>query len=164
MGKAVLFAAMFGFGVCCGSGGSYGFSIQAPGALRFEPGWSGRTESPAAVFGVDYTLIRVRLPRGSALPAREKIEVFRGAEPLDLRGVLQPLLEEDGSCPFAAVDYDVSGLAPGEYTVVHRASTAPPGLTTTETRWTEHEGERALVTILEIQTTRPAAGRDGGTE
>lgn len=103
--------------------------------------WNGYTSSP---YG-DPEFIRVFVPSGTSVE-REVVEFFDGDTPLEIAGTRRSDVAAEGACAGDAIDYDLSGLPSGTYTMVHRRSAAPGGLTTTDGPWTTFQGEAALVT------------------
>lgn len=82
------------------------------------------------------------------VPTREMIELYAGSARVPLAGTYVPDVIHPGSCPNDELQYDLTALPAGEYTLIHRASSAPPGYHTNATGWTTFEGEPALVTTL----------------
>lgn len=108
--------------------------------------WNGRTISELS--DRDPDLLRVWLPLGAS-PTREMIEVYDGETPVPSTGVLhRDVMPPGESCPHDGLDYDLRGLANGEYLVVHRLSSSPSGLTTHEGPASTFDGEPALVTTI----------------
>ena len=102
--------------------------------------WPTPNENPRAII--------VILPAGDVPPA-EAIEVFQEGSDLGLRGTVHRHERVTaGDCPRDWLDYDLRGLAPGEYTVVHRRSSESPGTESPHRGWSTFEGEEALVTTF----------------
>jgi hypothetical protein len=143
---------------CTCAPGDTTYAVQlatlARGDTFGQPVWGGISAPPPGLG--DLRLIRV-LMTADVLPTREPVEVFSGSAPLALAGSPPQSVREPGSCPGFEILYDLSALPAGEYTVVHRRSHAPPGLTMERTRWMLFEGEDALVTTLVL---RAPAGSD----
>jgi hypothetical protein len=86
-----------------------------------------------------------------SLGEHELLEFYDGPFPLNLDGVVSRGVGEPGlDCPHDEVDYDLTMLVSGEYTMVHRRSSAPEGFEAYygDVTWMSWEGEDALVTTI----------------
>lgn len=164
--------AAWGVGCDCGGGAIYEIWIKyADFGQVFVPRWGGASDEC-----IDCDQMLVVLPVGVELrEGREMIEFYaEGASaPAPLPGRLvrstRPIvgLDEERTCDFDALEYALTDLPNGSYTVVHRRSSAPEGLSPTERTlffarsWMVFDGEEALVTTFRNTVGSPAA--DAGT-
>ena len=106
--------------------------------------------------GYNPDLIRVFMSHTA--PRSEAAEMLEFYAPegdvLDRPGefVLEAHFNSGEECPSDYLEYDLTGLPAGEYTVVHRRSTSPElTIVPTETGWDFFDGEEALVAVLVLQ-------------
>lgn len=106
--------------------------------------------------------VAATLPDGTSEPGQEMLEVFSGSTPLMIGHRLTDGVgyRDDAACPLTVLYYDLRDLPPGEYTLVHRQSSAPADLPLLGPTfpWRDFEGEPALTTALVID----APVLDGG--
>lgn len=76
---------------------------------------------------------------------------------MDVPGSFRHDLDSPGGCAHTGLAYEIR-LEPGEYLMVHRASSAPPGYEVVGAApWTTYDGERALVVGFVVPSPRPFA-------
>ncbi|MDQ3030815.1 MAG: hypothetical protein M3Y87_00195 [Myxococcota bacterium] len=122
------------------------------------PTWGGST----VFFGSQLERVRVHLPV-RVEPEREMVEFFDGETPLEIAGVFRPDVAAPADCFVAVIEYDIEFLPDGEYLMVHRRSSAPPGLRYGHEPWSMFEGEEAVLTRLILDgDARAAARADAG--
>lgn len=120
----------------------------------FEGSWTQIEWDESTFRSARVSSAQVVIPTGTTPPA-ELIEVFQAGSDLGLRGTLRrgaSLVPIGVDASADIVEYDLSGLAPGEYTLVHRRSSESPGRTSNvpESRWSTFEGEPALINHLVV--------------
>ncbi|MCZ7684947.1 MAG: hypothetical protein M5U28_41710 [Sandaracinaceae bacterium] len=91
------------------------------------------------------------------------VEFYSDGRGLDIAGIFSELIVRDElHFPAQTVEYRLTDLPDGEYTVVHRRSSVPPGVRPLYDDgapiWRMFEGEPALVTVL----VRGGEAADGG--
>lgn len=128
-----------------------------PGPLGYDTvgslEWNGTTRGSIGAPWGYYVIVSV-----DREPSAEMIELYDSAGRVDLVGTYRRDISNINACQNTGLVYDLSALPAGTYTLVHRASTAPPGARALGPSWTTYEGERALVTTLVVTTET----RDGG--
>ena len=120
--------------------------------------WNETTFSSSRV-----TAAHVILPTGTT-PISELLQVFQGESDLGLVGRVErnaSLVPRGVDARADIVQYDLSSLPPGEYTLVHRRASESPGESSSvpRDRWTTFQGEEALVNFLIV---RAPVGSDAG--
>lgn len=139
-----LVAVLLGITACCGrSHSAYFFSQRTPGRAFNNVVWNGQTN----VASGERYFVRVLLA-DHVVPSTEMLELYdvEGTR-LVLPGVRSSEDPGDG-CPQYFVEYELE-LADGLYSIVHRFSSAPAGLTTLDADMaTTFEGEAALVATV----------------
>ena len=111
------------------------------------PAWNGITTDSG---GGDPDFVEVLFAE-RATPTVEMIEIYDGPTRLAIPGTLARDLGDDHGCAHYGLRYDLRSLPNGEYLLVHRTSSAPPGMVLIEgeARYlTTYDGEPALVTTL----------------
>lgn len=156
-----------GFGGCCPPGGSstedlthYMFFVgygerSAPWHLSLI--WGEQIDRIGAAGPLRH--VWVVLPEGRR-PRASMIELVRDGDRVDLpepeiRDVPRP---PAGCGRFRGQAFDLAGLAPGNYTVVHRRASAPEGLSVDgfRTGWITLGGEERLEAFLVVPVTADA--------
>lgn len=109
-----------------------------------QPHWNGTTPWPVS-------LVRVYLPPAERRPTMEMFEFFADERPLGITPMFY-LRDPSTGSDSSVLDYDLASLPDGEYLMVHRRSSIPPGLSPVEAHydwaWSTFDGEDALVTTL----------------
>lgn len=131
----------------------YFFALYGPGehVSGVNPGydvnWGARSDERLG----SADLARVRMGSSHVvLRDQELLQFYDGSDPLTLTGLVARGVVASEDCPHDEVDYDLSVLPAGEYTMVHRRSSAPDGFEPYygDVTWMTWEGEDALVTTI----------------
>ena len=145
---ALLMGACEGL-ACCGNSdnGDYYVKVLSENGNGGDATWNGVTSE----FGPgDPDFVEV-LILGGVTPPVEMIELYDGPARIAISGTLARDLGTDNDCAHYGVRYDLRSLPNGEYLLVHRTSSAPPGTVLAEgytPYLTTYDGEPALVTTL----------------
>ncbi len=147
-------ALFFAFGCCPDRGErTYFFSLSGDLISGVRGGgdaitWGGRSDG--WVVSADQAVVRFSFVNAT-LRDEELLEFYDGDGPVDLRGViLRGVNGMTEDCPHDEVEYDLTVLPAGEYTMLHRRSSAPDGFEPYygDVTWMTCEGEDALVTTI----------------